>query len=441
MLIIKRKVASSPGSAAERVLSRTAPSGGVETGYVKWELETMRRWLFIKPDTSFADPTATNAEVDHEIVTESDPYALKGTVWGKEHGPSHVGSMEYTPLIPPECDPVGGDAAAIVKLNDHWHLHRHNHLPGHKQREPDVGSEMALVAHEGHQGQIEGADLSTPQPTVMTGMIEMMGMAINSLQQLFIPHGSVMFGGMHDRQTDLRTRLRECARRQGLTMSLRCRRLVETNADLSTAGLNTATQRAVMTESETEVYPLPRRARTFRELKQVVVGRLSGTSLLVRLILLIFVTIFMTGAVVRIYAVMKPRRTRHRCRERGARLALRRARSSPSLLTSAIPRHTQQLQAAGPIYVPAHPVKPRVAAARPAAPAPAPAALRAPAPIQLIAQPIYYMPAVYYMPPPPPPQPAMGWLPLPAMEHARKMEAYEKLMAEGWCSLLAYMAA
>ncbi|CEM33222.1 unnamed protein product [Vitrella brassicaformis CCMP3155] len=91
-------------------------------------------------------------------------YALKGpqemtTVWGIEHGPPDVGSMEYTPLIPPECKPVVGDAAEIVKLNDHWHLHRHMHLPSHKQREPGVGSEMALVAHEGHQGQIEGFTL------------------------------------------------------------------------------------------------------------------------------------------------------------------------------------------------------------------------------------------------------------------------------------------
>ncbi|CEL93854.1 unnamed protein product [Vitrella brassicaformis CCMP3155] len=78
-----------------------------------------------------------------------DGYTLKGpeiTVCGNEHDPSDVSRMEYTHPIPPECEPVVCDVAEIVKPKDQWHLHRHIHLPSHKQGEPGVGGEMGLVA-------------------------------------------------------------------------------------------------------------------------------------------------------------------------------------------------------------------------------------------------------------------------------------------------------
>ncbi|CEM20397.1 unnamed protein product [Vitrella brassicaformis CCMP3155] len=143
--------------------------------------------------------------------------------------------------------------------------------------------------------------------------------------------------------------------------------------------------------------------------------------------------------------VLCARRGRRRRRIRGRHaVALRRSRSSPALLV----RHrqldgqaaggyvaaaaVQQEAPQGPFYIRAHPVHPAVAAAQPQ---PANAHPTAPM-LHVIVQPVHHMHYMILPPPPvvpvllPPPQPAMDdWMPLPAREHARKMQAYQVLMA------------
>ncbi|CEM39971.1 unnamed protein product [Vitrella brassicaformis CCMP3155] len=75
------------------------------------------------------------------------------------------------------------------------------------------------------------------------------------------------------------------------------------------------------------------------------------------------------------------------------------------------------------LYIPAHPVHPAIVLPQPVAALPS-----APAPAAV--------PPVVVVVVPPPPQ-----LPLPVREQARKMAAYDKLVAEGWRTWLAYIMA
>ncbi|CEM33221.1 unnamed protein product [Vitrella brassicaformis CCMP3155] len=237
------------------------------------------------------------------------------------------------------------------------------------------------------------------------------------------PVGPAVYEGAHDRQVTLRRRLRECARRQGLTVSLRCRQLVSRGID--DAHVSATPQPVIEVDLMDDLTA---------ERDTVAEGRDSC----------IMPSPSRTIVLVWLLCARKPRRRR---RVGGGRVvALRRTKSSPALLM----RPQQQREGGGRflwqdiiegaaqiqeavvagvvavvpqvVYVPAHPVHPAVLLPQPVAampPAPAPPAV---------------MPPVVVVVRPP-------QLPLPAREHAKKMAAYKQLVAAGWCRFAAYWAA